>query len=291
MIYGIYKTIDTLPIINWHLLLKSQKEGNIELRYLLNVDINQELPTYDISQLLPIYENLCEQIPDKDYSFITASLRYDLQYAMFLNNKQKNGFLKMIGRPFEEVSTTDLNKYFAEYVTKLSDIFDVFEFTEYSFRTNYKEICKEIYNIDPQTFEFLEGIIFYHVTQFHKFVEKEKPVLLDAIMHPAFFKNFIETKKITINDINEIDTHISKEFIEIGEYDEYQKVRFELFNLETLTGLKSEENESSIFDEIVNLNNITSYKLDVNTSTVAELLAVRKKAKQIISDFEKNKNK
>lgn len=274
-----YNSIDTLPIVNWHKIQESIKDGKIDLRYLIKGDIDK-LPKFVNEKVLSeIYISLIFQFSELDVKFQKLHLLYKATYLKYSVEKQLS----------IENTDKDLNICFNEFLKYLDSNFKDFEITEY-YINDYGCAFIDTLELSELWKTNLKNAKFYVFDEFSALI-KDLPFSISTTLF-SFAERFISERKIKIDKLEILNSHITEFYKEIKEYEAVHKARYALFLSDNILKNKDTEKEinTTIPDEIIRLNEFLNINLTLQSS-VSEYLAARKRAKEKSKEIEKQSNK
>lgn len=265
----IYKNIDNLELWRWNAILKSEQDGNLDLRYLIDCKDINEIKYIDNDKLNEIYINILSEFPNAD----TELIRFYTICKLYITQLR----IELTKREYENKTDSDnitinkLHEEFSESFKKYINILD-------SIFTNY-DIIEYYFDNLPIEFECLKGIKFY--------TEYEKTLIFDYFKLPKFCytelfkKNYIKEQNIKISKIKTIDDYMLIFFKKMNAYELYPFIRQSFFDYQMLNCEKIKKENNNFVNELMLLQKITGVNLSLQNSVLSEYFALLKLATEL----------
>jgi len=239
----LFKSIETMPLINWVLL-----NSRGDLRYLLKNSISEDLPKVKKSLEAKLILRF-EEVQFAIYDIIGVDLRVGNSWGRYLQNylQHKANEINNKIRNIQGLEPVKIKKYknsklFYEYLGNLDKYYTDFQVYEYSFIDNFEtEYCK------------------YYERQGKK----------ETCMYSEnFVSKFVQQKVIKINSISDFAKRIEKGYYKAKKSDNWMIERRDTFDKKNLR--YSPKKDADIGEEIANVENSLGYGIDTKNTTVSE---------------------
>lgn len=260
-----YKSKYEIPLWNW---LMIQAKGN-DLNYLKKYPFLPGKPKFQ--HFMSILESLNNINSDIYANFLRWQILFtQLKSALM---KDKNPVIK------------ELESEFRIYLESLQKYHKDFEITEYRFNKNYVKLFEEnyknvfdekLYNLVLSNLHKFKDIRFYTWDEFDMF-RINYPEILVLTNLDAFRNMFIESHKVKIKNLVELDTHLLDLYSEHGIYNNYQFVRDQIFNMLNLNMNTKEKHDP--FKDVAIIADILGFQINPKKTTLAEWEGYEERAK------------
>lgn len=274
-----YKTKYDIPLFNWIMLT----EKGFDLSYLKK---NGKVKQREKVKLNDIYINILDSLDGANFK--TLELYNDWQelltkYRAELLRKKGNAAFNIE----YDINIQGIERVFREYLEVLEKDYTGFEFTQYYFNPDYKNLFKEFAKDAPkesydlvlkELFKF-KNAQFYDWNQYYMLCN-QFPEIMVLTLSEAFKKVFILERKIKVGSLVKLDIALEDIFSSNKMYDNYQFVRGRLFDLNNLNSEKKED--VSGFTEVSRISQILERTINTKSITLAEYESEKETAIKIV---------
>lgn len=277
-----YKTIEQLPIYNFIQIMKSNSPA---VEFLQIFDPKEEPPQINNDQkneLLIAWQNIIYQMKDLQVDTYEAFVEWNLKTLEFEKDLSKNRLTIFRNEYYKEKTKLITIKYlpvvnaFKKYIETLENYFTDFEIEEYRPVENISTKVKSFLNIENKQIDKLDNIkAFYTIDEYYSFIDENCPNYAELFKTKQFFDAFFEQKIITLDKISDIDTYLLDVYKKMNKFNDYIIFRTLYFNMFDLKMKPKIQSENDIYNDIIELRYFTKQHINIETSTVAELIALR----------------
>jgi hypothetical protein len=247
-------------------------ENGLDLSFLLKKPA--KLTKKRTNKLYDAYLGIINSLEGMNTELMQAHLKWK---ASFISHRAG-----MLIRTKEAVAKLEADV--RNYLELVSKSYKDFEIKEYYFNPEWREVMNvfkekftdELYNDIYLKLKQFERIRFYTWDEYYIFC-MQYPEMLALTLNEQFKRYMILNRIIKVQNLVEVDTYLLDVYSENGLYNEYQEIRWNLFNLEKL---KCEAKElSSFFKEVAIVQSLT-FPFDTKTTTMFEYEKIKEVAKQ-----------
>lgn len=263
-----YKSKYEIPLWNWLMI----QENSFDLSYLYKK--KRELRPKDKIKLTETYYKILETLNNLSSDVLINFIKWK---ALILAFRAEIELRR--NKIIENYEIT-----VREYLESLENHYENFEVKQYYFDENYKdnmlkfkkELDENTYNILMNELKNFEEIEFYTFLQYNVFIKKY-PVILAMTINPNFIKENIKSRIIKINSLVALDKFLLPIYEENKLYNEYQFIRWQLFNISDLHS--ESKNKTSAFDHLEQITQARGIEIDPKKITLHQFEVIEQAAK------------
>lgn len=295
----LYNILNDVPVSNWNKIQRSFISETPDLTPLIltpkNNSSNFTKRRYErlIKKIKTskkynkkLYEKYLEfmyQLKDVDINLNKLYTTLKLKLIEFNLIIEKNAYRKLKGWNKLENPNYPINKIFNQYLTELNKNYTDFEFRFNYIIENYAEEWKRIFKTDiPKELEdkFKNGFGFFLWEEYLFEINTWSKELMFIASTKRFQELFIKQKTIKVQDLEEVNKRLLKDFKDNKQFQKWFAIRFDFFDMKKIK-FKAEK-ESTILNEVLSLSKITELNIDIDKVTIGDLTTYRELADNII---------
>lgn len=257
-----------LLLWRWNKIIESEKKGELDLRYLFNVENPIELPKdLDIEKLRAAYIDIISEFDNIDNSIPILLLNYKFELHRIELINEKNKYLSIINELPIKISYDKLSNLFNQYINAITQKYSNFKILEYQF-----------INL-PAGFEILARNTFYSITEYELFLYNNS--YSDICLAENFLKKHLITELKDVPDLIEFEKQLFTEFKKLNGYELYPEIRLQLFAIENLQCEPIDAGNNNFTDELSIIQHVTNIRLTLKDNVLSEYFSAHKLAQTL----------